>query len=223
MQHVPHIFDFVFANETDIWSDLELARHTDFTVVVYDRFQCRQLEDRDGTVNELPECEPIRIAARSFPETNYVQLLLYCCTHGDSSGYHYEWIRPFDISTAMPDLAANNDNSDVTQAEVFPTFDTRTLSGADLLRREEQLHKVRAESANAKAAQDQLMENQQKQPSDSTFCGAEKFCGGAQSALDDVGMPRIHDTDSGDNFLDVVVEYPEVDILAQINHYPNFR
>ena len=103
-EHVGHIYDFLLSNERDIWTDLQEAHHTDITVMVYDRFQGRQLEDRDGTVNELPECEPIHLAARSFPETNHVQLFLYCCTHRDSSGYHYEWIRPFEIATPIPQV-----------------------------------------------------------------------------------------------------------------------
>ena len=50
-------------------------------------------------------------------------------------------------------LAANHDSSDVTKAEFLRTFATDTFLGAELLRREEQLHKLNASSAGAPAAQ----------------------------------------------------------------------
>ena len=79
-----------------IFSDLEQVKQTDFCVVVYDRFQGRSLYDVSGESFDLPDPDPVRIApfARSTcpSETKHCQVLLYCNTHNDASGYHYEWI-----------------------------------------------------------------------------------------------------------------------------------
>ena len=48
-------------------------------------------------------------------------------------------------------LAANHDNSDVTKAEFLRTFATTTFPGAQLLRREEHLHKVRHQQMQNKS------------------------------------------------------------------------
>ena len=87
--HLQHIFDFL-RDEAGLWVDVARSRTTEFTVTVYDRFHGRHLEDTNGAVFELPESEPVYIAARSMTETLPVAIVLYCCTHSDSTGYHYE-------------------------------------------------------------------------------------------------------------------------------------
>ena len=107
--HLQHIFDFL-RDEAGLWVDVARARATEFTVTVYDRFHGRHLEDTNGAVFELPESEPVYIAARSMTETLPVAIVLYCCTHSDSSGYHYEWIRPLDTCDVPADTTNASDS-----------------------------------------------------------------------------------------------------------------
>ena len=45
-EHLVHIFEFLLAEERDIWTDLNHAHDADITITVYDRFQGRRLVDR---------------------------------------------------------------------------------------------------------------------------------------------------------------------------------
>ncbi len=94
--HVAHILNFLLTECRGIWLHLYDALRCDFTVVVYDRFNLRRVTDASGIVDELPETEPLCVEARlkrtgTNPHLD-VQLLLYCNTHRDGTGCHYEWI-----------------------------------------------------------------------------------------------------------------------------------
>ena len=53
-QHLPHIFDYLFTNCGDSWLNLHQARATEFTIIVYDRFQLRTLRAVSYTHLTLP-------------------------------------------------------------------------------------------------------------------------------------------------------------------------
>ncbi|MDP7647737.1 MAG: hypothetical protein QGH82_06700, partial [Candidatus Woesearchaeota archaeon] len=94
--HVAHILNFLLTHCHGIWLHLYEALRCDFTVVVYDRFNLRRITDVSGIFYELPETEPLCVQARlqrtcTNPNLD-VQLLLYCHTHRDGTGWHYEWI-----------------------------------------------------------------------------------------------------------------------------------
>ena len=112
-EHSRSIFEYLLLHEETIWIDRLHVHDTEITITVYDRFQGRRLVDVHGNVNELPECEPILIEATVSPPINHVQLFLYCCTHGDGSGYHYEWVRPassenFPTSSNVREVTESN-------------------------------------------------------------------------------------------------------------------
>ena len=58
-------------------------------------------------------------------------------------------------------LASNHDNHDVTKAEFLRTFATRTFSGAELLRREEHLQKLRLKQTEEKTKQTEELDLQE--------------------------------------------------------------
>ena len=94
--HVAHMPFFLLTECRGIWPHLYDALRCDFTVVVYDRFNLRRVTDASGIFYELPETEPLCVEARlkrtcTNPHLD-VQLLLYCNTHRDGTGWHYEWI-----------------------------------------------------------------------------------------------------------------------------------
>ena len=93
-KHVPAIFEFLRAQQTDIWVDAATIGTVELTVIVFDRFNGRRVSDSNGVEDELAPSEPLCIAARQEGEPSHVQVQLYCCTHRDGAGWHYEWIAP---------------------------------------------------------------------------------------------------------------------------------
>ena len=103
--HVAHILFCLLTECHAIWLHLYDALRCDFAVVVYDRFNLRRVTDVSGIFYELPETEPICVKAKlkrtcTNPHLD-VQLLLYCNTHRDGSGWHYEWISASPVSHTM--------------------------------------------------------------------------------------------------------------------------
>ena len=96
-EHVECAFRFLLMECPHLWVDIVRARQLQFTIVTYDRFHCRNLVDAVGHASyELPESNPVTIQPQ-YPRDDFVvdevPLLLYCNTHLDGTGYHYEWIR----------------------------------------------------------------------------------------------------------------------------------
>ena len=62
------------------------------TAVVYDRFNRHMVEDGAGGWTELVETNPVHSPAPAN-ESDTCLLALYCSTHDDGHGWHYEWVR----------------------------------------------------------------------------------------------------------------------------------
>ena len=93
-RHVPAIFEFLREQQPDIWVDADAVGNVELTVVVFDRFNGRRVSDRYGVEDELAPSEPVYIPARRASDCSHVQVQLYCCTHKDGAGWHYEWVAP---------------------------------------------------------------------------------------------------------------------------------
>ena len=80
-----NIFEYLRSHEENFWHDEAHPPRIQCTLIVYDRFTCRE---------ELTPTEPVFIPAveASSPGALHVQLSLYCCTGMDGRGYHYECI-----------------------------------------------------------------------------------------------------------------------------------
>ena len=99
-EHQESIFRCLLMECPSLWVDVIRARQLRFTVICFDRFHGRSLVDEVGSaVHELPESDPVTIEpqdCRSDARAEEVPLLLYCNTHRDGTGLHYEWIRTAD-------------------------------------------------------------------------------------------------------------------------------
>ena len=73
------------------WRGEAPLAETSFTCIVQDRFNRQVVVDNDGTRTELAETNPVYSRACGA-ETFEVILMLYCNTHEDGEGWHYEWI-----------------------------------------------------------------------------------------------------------------------------------
>ena len=94
-EHTRHIFEYLLTNCQHLWIDLETARSTRFTIVVYERFQNRVVQDVSGASFPLPDREPVSIEPKTLSHAKPKEepLLLYCNTDLAANGYHYEWVR----------------------------------------------------------------------------------------------------------------------------------
>ena len=78
--HVQHILDYLLTETGGVLTDLYDAQCCEFTVIVYDRIQHRQLQAVDGELpGELPETGPLRILPKLHPIAANQALLCKCC------------------------------------------------------------------------------------------------------------------------------------------------
>ena len=75
------------------WSKPETAGQLDLTLTVFDRFNGRLVHGERGDADELAPAEPVHVPAmHSGDSPHFVQVQLYCYTHRDGTGWHYEWV-----------------------------------------------------------------------------------------------------------------------------------
>ena len=63
----------------------------------------------------VPLFERKLMRRQNLTETLPVAIVLYCCTHTDSSGYHYEWIRALDTYDIHADMREASDSARTTR------------------------------------------------------------------------------------------------------------
>ena len=95
--HLAPIFNFLRNNCPTVWEDSATAHTIQLTADIFDRFHFRRVLAHDGSIDELaptnPVCvPPLGIDGAHQPSTNHILVQLYCYTHRDGNGYHYEWI-----------------------------------------------------------------------------------------------------------------------------------
>ena len=79
----------------ELWQAPKHAAETSFTCIVYDRFNRRMAQDATGSHCELVETNPVYSPGTNGMR-NEMLLMLYCNTHDNGEGWHYEWIRAQD-------------------------------------------------------------------------------------------------------------------------------
>ena len=98
-EHIPEIFKYLKAQQPEIWIDAGTADEVALTVTVFDRFNGRRVNDANGLADELVPSAPVYVPAGGEGDRTHVQVQLYCCTHKDGSGWHYEWVAPIQAET----------------------------------------------------------------------------------------------------------------------------
>ena len=82
-----------------LWLAEQCPSQTSLTCIVYDRFNRQMVEDATGGYTELVETNPVHSAAPGA-ESLAAVVTLYCNTHDNGEGWHYEWIRACDEAHA---------------------------------------------------------------------------------------------------------------------------
>jgi len=94
--HIGPIFNYFREHCHWLWVDAQSVKAVDLTVTVFDRFNGRRVQDERGYLDELAPTNPVRVPPFSSggrqTQRTHVQLQLYCYTHRNGSGYHYEWV-----------------------------------------------------------------------------------------------------------------------------------
>ena len=82
-----------------LWLAEQCPSQTSLTCIVYDRFNRLMVKDVSGKGVELIETNPVHSAAPGAESLSAV-VTLYCNTHDNGEGWHYEWIRACDEAHA---------------------------------------------------------------------------------------------------------------------------
>ena len=92
-EHALPIITFLRTLGDTFWAADVDPNDLGFTLIVFDRWNRALLTDARGQLTELPESNPVHLPAPSGPATSRDTILaLYCHTHDDGSGDHYDWI-----------------------------------------------------------------------------------------------------------------------------------
>ena len=78
-----------------LWLAQQPPSQTSLTCIVYDRFNRQRVQDANGGYAELVETNPVHSVAPGEESLTAV-VTLYCNTHDNGEGWHYEWIRACD-------------------------------------------------------------------------------------------------------------------------------
>ena len=119
------MFDFLRDRCPTLWRDSARAHAIQLTVDVFDRFHYRRVvAEHDGQVDELAPANPVcvpPISTGSIP-TEHVLVQLYCHTHRDGTGWHYEWISSIheDTTRRQAASAAASDQRQQQQQQFQP-------------------------------------------------------------------------------------------------------
>ena len=117
-EHFDPICNYLRSNVPEIWryvtrhdfSDVLETSLLTITVQVFSRSQARD------EVDEIKETEPIcslaPLAEYCSTEVEEVEIYLYCNTHDNGEGWHYEWIRPESAEAEPGDYDAIADIED---------------------------------------------------------------------------------------------------------------
>ena len=105
-EHTRHIIAYMLEQCEEIWIDRDISLQTRFTVVVYERFQNRRVQDVSGEAFILPDLPTVDIPP-TIDSDNEELLHLYCRTHLDGTGWHYEWL----TARSQPQSTARSSNS----------------------------------------------------------------------------------------------------------------
>ena len=103
-EHFKAIMDYLRNSCTTQWNPVAQPERISFTLIVLDRFNRTLQPDVFGNQDEIIETEPVYAEAPSADSHECVTCLihLYCNTHNDGTGYHYEWIH---LDVAADDVA----------------------------------------------------------------------------------------------------------------------
>ena len=102
-----------------LWREQHSLSRTSFTCIVYDRFNRQMVENVNGEYTELVETNPVHSRAHG-EESMTVLIMLYCNTHDNGDGWHYEWLRAVNKAEGnalLPKPVTENERDIITPNE----------------------------------------------------------------------------------------------------------
>ena len=87
-EYLRPICEYLRTEHRTLWLS-DAAREQRITLMVYDRHNRRRLEGG----GELPKTNPVSSPPDDAPVEKATLIHLYCQTHDDGQGWHYEWIQ----------------------------------------------------------------------------------------------------------------------------------